>query len=702
MNTIQSIKTVLFVVIISITPIALFAQSNVEVTGLGFFRNLEIDKRLAFLGGVDESEEKELDLVEIEDLAYILLQILRKEGYANPQVNGRVRFPDGNELILDWEHPFSSRVELMDYAVRPESVRFKCRPGRLNYYESVSVTGVESIENDRLQDFFIPSGVLFTRRKDRPFTMSNLDSRLGRLLSALRSEGLALARVLDKRLQVNEETGAVFVEIKIEEGPVHEIGEMSLVVEGFEESMPFPEPVRKSGTILNTVVLREQRQAILNEYFHGGYPEATIRVEKRSGEDSDSGRIRVDLVFHVKPGSQVKLDRLFFEPEGILHHSVLKRQTQLKPGQDYDLLEVEEGRRRLLSLGVFRDVSVDHRKIDSGQWQAAYTLHPSPRKTLRMQLGYGSYELGRIGLRWDHLNLWGRAHRYEIELKKSFKSTNFNGTYVIPGFFSSQVTAYARAGYEFREEISFDRTNSSLAIGMSRKMRIPGAEVSIEYGIENQDTTRRTETKFQSLDQATVASLSVRATLDRRDSVLYPTEGFDLSSFIKIASDYLGGDSNFRKIELSTSYHKYLGSSLYLHFGMRYGMIFSESPTPSNLPFTERFFLGGENTVRGYKRGEATSVTIDGDSIGSEAYALANIELEQRIFRNFSIILFYDGIALDESVGGFPGEEFLQSAGIGLRWRTAVGPVRLEYGHNLDPREHDPDGALHLSVGFPF
>ncbi|NDV62875.1 BamA/TamA family outer membrane protein [Puniceicoccales bacterium CK1056] len=701
MKRIRWIKWVLTGVLLSL-PVAALAQSNVEVTGLGFLKNLEVDKRLAFLSGLEESERKELDLVEIEDLAYILIQLLRKEGFADPQVTGTVGLADDSEVELVWELPFTSKVEQLDLQVRPTFVRFKCRPGRLNYYESVRVTGVQAIDADTLQSFFIPKGVLFTRRKDRAFTMGNLDSRLGRLLSALRSKGFALARVVNKEVQVNELSGAVSVVIEVDEGPVHQVGKITLVVKGHDESMPSPRPAERTGAVLNTLLIREERQVFLNEFFHRGYPDATIRLEKQSGEVDDSGRIKVDLEFVLDPGPQVKLERLVFEPEGLLHHSVLKRQTRLKPGQDYDLLEVEEGRRRLLSLGVFKDVSVEHRELESGQRQAVYTFHPSPRKTLRMQLGYGSYELGRIGVRWDHLNLWGRAHRYEIHLKQSFKSTNFNGTYVVPSFFSSRVTAYARAEYEFREEISFDRTGSSLVFGISKKLQFPGAEISLEYGIEKQDTTRGSEDEFESLDQARVASLSLRAILDRRDSVLYPTEGFDLSSSIKIASDYLGGDTNFQKMEFSSSYHKYLGSSLYLHVGMRYGIIFSESPSSTSLPFTERFFPGGENSVRGYKRGEATSVTAQGDSIGSEAFALANIELEQRIFRNFSVVVFWDGIGLEETVGGFPDEEFLQSAGIGLRWRTAVGPVRLEYGHNLDPRRYDPDGSVHLSVGFPF
>jgi outer membrane protein insertion porin family len=310
--------------------------------------------------------------------------------------------------------------------------------------------------------------------------------------------------------------------------------------------------------------------------------------------------------------------------------------------------------------------------------------------------------MGRIGFRYERLNLWQRAHRIEIQGKQSFKSTTVDASYGIPHFFDKRITGYLRAGYEFREEISYDRSTSRFVVGASRRMGLAGAEVSTEYALEKIDTKRDSDEAFESLDRATVASLGLRAVLDRRDSALYPTRGFDLGMHAKVGTDLLGGEANFRRLELSASYHKYLGSALYLHAGLRFGAIYSKAPTAENLPFNERFFAGGENSVRGYKRGEATSLTEAGEPIGVESMALANFELEQLILRNLSVALFWDGIAIERERSGFPDEEFLHSVGLGLRWRTPVGPVRLEYGYNLSRRPFDPVGSLHLAVGFPF
>ena len=136
--------------------------------------------------------------------------------------------------------------------------------------------------------------------------------------------------------------------------------------------------------------------------------------------------------------------------------------------------------------------------------------------------------------------------------------------------------------------------------------------------------------------------------------------------------------------------------------GLRGGSILTQGDAKSDIPFNERVFNGGENTVRGYREGGASPLDENGDEIGAETYALLNLEVEQRFYSKFSAILFLDTIV--NSREGFFQEanDPLHTLGIGLRYQTVVGPVRAEYGHNLNPRENDRTGAFHFSIGFPF
>ena len=92
----------------------------------------------------------------------------------------------------------------------------------------------------------------------------------------------------------------------------------------------------------------------------------------------------------------------------------------------------------------------------------------------------------------------------------------------------------------------------------------------------------------------------------------------------------------------------------------------------------------------------------NGNEVGAEAYVLTNVELEQRVMAELSVVIFYGGV--NNSRDGVSGgeHEYLYTVGLGLRYQTVVGPIRLEYGYNPDRRDEDTDSTLHLSVGFPF
>jgi outer membrane protein assembly factor BamA len=679
------------------------AQTTVKVTGLGIFGNLDMERRLTFLNGAYDSEVYEMDARELEDSAYIILQQLKRDGHPAPVVEASIKFTGQREATHSWTLPFKSLArEEYDWE-QIDSVRFACDPGRLNYYKSVNVEGVDALEEDSVIGFYLPSGVLFTRKENLAFTEGNLKARTARLLASLRNKGYMQAEVAEELVEVDEVSGEVSVDLTIEQGPVHLVGSIHTSIMENNQTLSASQSDDHRGEPLNYEWLREYRQELINHHYAAGFPDASLTVERTiEPAPDDGGTLYVNLAYTLERGMEAELTGIQFEPQDILKPSILRRTVELKVDEPFDLLAVEEGRRNLLSLGILNDVDLEHVKVAVGQRIASYTMTPLPKQKLKLRAGWGSYERARVGLRWERLNLWNRAHRYDVEVEYSTKSANADLTYVIPHFFDKRITAYARTGHEFREEISYDRTTTTFLLGATRRLEKRDIELSVEYSLEKQDAERESVTTFSSADQATVSSLTVRGILDRRDSVLYPTSGYDLTLESKSALEALGGNANFQKVEFSGSYHKYLWNAMYAHISFRYGGIFSRSPASENLPFNERFFLGGENTIRGYQQGEASPMDPNGQLIGAEAYALANVELEQRLFSSLSAVVFWDGLGQSVDRETVPDREILHTVGIGVRFRTPVGPVRLEYGHNLNPRPGDPDGTLHIAVGYPF
>lgn len=679
------------------TVVSLSGQSNLEVEGMGFWENRNLKTRLSFLHDIDPDESVELDSALLEDSAFLLLEQIKRKGFLRPTVVGRLTVGDRTQTVR-WEGDYSIQLDVgfvADHAV------LEILPGELYYYETVFVSGVDALEAEKLQRFFIPGGVLFQTKKARVFTHENLERRIGRLLRALEDLGYRDARVEARELSLDDQSGQVDVKLTVDQGRLHWVGEVEVVIvrrDGSEERrVKSPEK-----TLLTRSWEQEQRAMLRNEAYRSGHPDARLEAEALSEVDDLGGGLRRNLRYRVVYGPEVELSKIEFKGDEATNRRVLRRQVAMRPGGPLNLIEASEARRKLMGLGIYEEVDLTIEPEEGTERSVAYELSPGRRKELDLRMGWGSYEQARLGFRWEHRNPRGRAHRYEVEAKQSFKASRGDVTYSIPQFFGSDMTAYSIAEYNYREEISFDRTMWGLSMGTSKQFAESGLRFSIEYGFREERADRRDDVSFDSLESATVASLTFRVAQDRRDDIFAPTSGHSLFAEWKTASRLLGGDVDFQKVEVGGTFHFPLSESLIVHSSLRGGALFSGGSSDENLPFNERYFPGGENSVRGYLEGGASPLDLNGEEVGGESYVLGNLELEQRLFNQLSVVAFADAVV--NSREGFfnDGSEFLYSVGLGVRYKTVVGPLRLEYGHNPDPRDGDPPGTFHFSIGFPF
>jgi len=204
------------------------------------------------------------------------------------------------------------------------------------------------------------------------------------------------------------------------------------------------------------------------------------------------------------------------------------------------------------------------------------------------------------------------------------------------------------------------------------------------------------------LQRANASSIGLTLDHNRRDNPLYPGRGYRVYATAEWASDLLGGVANFTRLELGGGLHLPLSRSIVLHLGGSHAVVMTPGDVSADLPFNRRYFLGGANSVRGYVQGEAASRDADGRIVGDEATLLGHLELEQRLTAQWSVVAFMDAAGLARDLEDYPASEFLVSVGAGIRFRSPAGPVRLEYGYNLNRRERDAAGTVHFSISYPF
>jgi len=675
------------------------AQENIEVKGMGFFADMRLKNRLAFLHGFTGDETVRLDSALLEDSAFILLEQIKLTGHLRPKIVGVMRTADG-EVSRTWTHPYTV---VLPSDFEAERVEFRIEPGVLYYYEEVGVEGIEAIPEKDILRFFIPRGTLFLRKSDRAFTPDNLGNRIGRLLRQLNGLGYPEARLISREVERDDETGAVHVRLRFDEGPLFKVRTLEVVTQ--REGGVTNTETRSPEDTVDTLDWRQDvRRELANAAYRRGYPDVRIEEEIIGDSRAGDGVVERDYRFTVEEGAKAFIGNIRFAGDPDVKASILRRQTNLRRGKPLDYLQVSEGRRKLMALGVFSEVNLRLGEPDAeGRRDVIYELRPGLREEVSVLAGWGSYELARVGVRWRLNNPFHRAHRIDLDAKQSFKATSARGTYSVPQIFGTDVTAFGQGGYLRREEITFEREVAGVSVGgTTNPTFLSGLTTGVEYSFESQRSIRGDDRSFQSRDNAIVAGIQVQATLDRVDNSLFPTRGYQLAVISKTASDRLGGNVDFQKIELGGAVHHPLTDGLIAHAGLRYGGIFSWKPDAENIPFSERFFLGGENSIRGYRSGEAAPVDSSGELIGGQTYILGNFELEQRLVGDFSVVVFYDAATISPNSKVIADGVFLDSVGLGVNYRTIVGPVRLEYGYNLNPQPGDPTGTLLFAFGFPF
>lgn len=382
----------------------------------------------------------------------------------------------------------------------------------------------------------------------------------------------------------------------------------------------------------------------------------------------------------------------------------MRRLVPSKSGDLLNPIRLDNGQARISQLGVFRSVDLRYEPAGDDTRDVTYAVTEGRRQEISLLAGYGSYEQLRGGVEWRHYNLFGRAHTDSLKLIQSMKSSQGDYVYTVPELFGTTTDGSVRLFGLNREELSFRREEYGANISVLWPLRRIGLALTTGYTFKHlRNANNELATRETDENQADVASIDVGIVRDRRDNPLRPTKGYKLSAQVESANRALGGQVVYQQFVLAASYHTGWGNGRWIHAGLSHGVVTTFGTSDdSSLPVSVRFYPGGDGSIRGYQQGEAAPRAANGEFVGAKSYVQFNVELEQALTAKWSVVVFGDALGIAARMADYPFSEELYSVGLGIRYQTIIGPVRIEYGHNLNPREFDPAGTLQLSIGFPF
>jgi len=672
---------------------------TIKVSGMGWNHNRQLKKAVQVVLKED-TKGTLLDIALLEDMLWILDGEIRRKGYLKPQINVSIMGQGSRRQRLHWtkEKGFSElpKPTTTGYTL----LKFSVNPGVLYYYNDVSIDEVSFLKPEKIESFFYPTEGWLIGQKDRYFTTARFEQSLEQMIAFLKEQGYYEAKVISKHNEIDETTGAVSTTVELSPGKVHYVGKVVFDLESDNAELATLPPESFDQQLFTPSWLSTYLFSVRQRYQSEGYVDVKLDPQFQSSSTDES--LSIDLQIKIKTGTQKIIGEISFDDAEDIKSSLLDRQLLIETGQPLDLIKVEQSRDRLSKLGAFKSIDTRYEDQDRFTKDVTFEFERKPQDTVSLSVGIGSFDIVRGGVSWERTNLWHRAHHNQLEALQSLRMTQVDYTYSVPQLLGSDVELFAKTDFLRREEVSFDRREWGGSIGATYPWLAYNTQFALQYNFENLSVTQQNFDLEDGRQEATVTSLEFSARKTEFDNTIYPTQGYQLFTTLELALPEIGGQVEYQRLEFGGAYHQPFSGGFIARLGIRHGFITSFGAQAENIPLNRRFFLGGENTVRSYRQGEASPLDDDGQEIGAGVYTLIQVEAEQKLNQTLSIVLFSDTIGFAEDFSEYGSPEWLFNIGVGLRMRTFLGPLRLEYGHNLNPRPTDRRGSAQFSIGMPF
>ena len=691
-------------------------------------------------GSVDE------DL--LEDTSRRIEAYLHAQGYWQAQVS-HSRQAAGNEL----------------------SIVFSVQKGARYTIADVEIIGNTAVTLDEFQSLLQVS-------PGDPFVEAEFNASVVEMAELYRRLGYAQVQVQQTLPEIarppaaDEEVVAVIPRIVIDEGEPTTIG--SIAFDGNED--PTDADLRaaiqsRPDQAYYDAQIAADRDAISLLYLNDGYESASVDVGRTPSAD---GRA-IEVLFTIREGPQIIVDHVLIVGNRQIAASTIRREITLEEGEPLGLAAFFETRRRLNALGLFTRIDIREFSHGGGNRRdvvivvdeapatsVAYGAGLEVSQRLRRESGTagqaverlefaprGFFEIGRR-------NLWGKNRSINLFTRVSFRPSDpqdprqdstfgFNeyrvlGTYREPRTFGLNADVLATAFVEQSVRSSFDLFRRGLNAELIRPIR-PTVSVSVGYTFaQNQIFEDRIlpedrlliDRLFPTVVLSTFSTALVR---DMRDDPFEPTGGSLIVLDVDVAGRRIGSEVGFAKTVMQGFvYRRWPGSRRIIiaagvQLGLATGFPRNVEVTDAagnsvleevrDLPASERFFAGGDRTVRGFaldRLGDdashaapGTEPTIDQNGFpkGGNALIVLNSEIRFPLWRDLGAVAFLDAGNVFDRVASLDLGRIRGGAGFGIRYRSPIGPIRVDLGFKLDRRrlangELERLTALHVSIGQAF
>lgn len=512
--------------------------------------------------------------------------------------------------------------------------------------------------------------------------------------------------------------GTVVIHLDVNEGKQYYLRDVTLSGNTVFSESDYLEIIEfQAGSSFNTFKIRENLIEMLTLYQNNGYPLINIR-DSVVVEDS------VSLYIKVKEGPKLNFGAISIQQMEQIPEGVIARELIFQTGEEFNLANIDESKRRLYETNLFNSVNISMATVDLDSTTIDINVELIPAKFRAFDMNIGLKQ-GRpdesvnsdpvlsVGLSgsWYHNNLFDKSRRLRVETKVSSiypsifipQQFKFDLFYMEPWIFNARVPLTINPFFWYVDYADHSLLNfNNLAYGVRgiltyrwfRRIKIQSlAEWSQS---KSSGDPINIEDEYQE-----ARKIGVKFTWDRRDSFFYPHDGFKFVFEPEMVGYFLGGPNSYIQIQSSLStFWNLFGGVVFAH-NLNGGIAFMQSEDEI-IPYTHRYFLGGNSSIRGFRQRELGPTDDAGVPLGGNLRLYSNFEIRFPIIGILGGSAFLDIGNLWATVDEATLTEVETAAGLGITIDTPIGPARIDYGIPLGAEHVNKKGQVHIAIAYAF
>ncbi|OGF46984.1 MAG: outer membrane protein assembly factor BamA [Candidatus Firestonebacteria bacterium RIFOXYC2_FULL_39_67] len=581
-------------------------------------------------------------------------------------------------------------------------VTFNINEGRHMYVSKIKFLGIKNFTESVLKGKMETSEAAFLVAGT--FSEETLSRDFQKIVAYYKSEGFYLANIFSHKVTYDDIKEKIFIDITVDEGDQYKFSEVQFSVtnEKIYEVKDLAAAFNlKKDDIFNYEVYARDLDKIRFMYSEKGY----IETEVSGDVFPDKGKKTVFVMIKIKESGVFFIDKIRIENNYKTKDNVILRELTLKEGEAFDSVKIRRSLEKIYNLGFFEEVSPGLLPVAGKPDRRELVLTIKERQTGQLQLGANFSSLdGLTGmLSVSENNFLGNGQRISVSWEFGSSRQSYDLSFFEPWLMGSPVSAGASL-YNVLKAYYADY----------KDQRIGG---NIRFGLPLNDNTRLWLTyKYEQVNIYDVAvaassliqsvagtndisSITAQWVKDTRDSIFFNTKsGYKLSASIEYAGGLILGTTNFTKYVVDASTFFSISGDLVLALRASTGYTTGFGSTP-NVPFYEKFFVGGTDTVRGYGERILSPLDNTGTPVGGNFMTLGNAELRFPIYGPIFGTAFFDAGKAWDHVTAFDTANIPTSVGFGLR--IMIGGalmIRIDYGYGFSPQATQ-GGQIHFNMG---